>query len=151
MTTTLQSILSVLPEHFDNLLDVWCGDGELISLIAEKSKAHFTGVSNDSASIDNARNRCIPNTEFFIGDYMSLYFDEDSFDVVVCPLPISFFTDIRRVLSPEGMFIMKASPASDSETQMLRDSGFKDVVLQDGLLIAKKDNSWAGNPRKLKY
>ena len=140
MNKNYQAILSALPVRFNTLLDVCCGDGELISLISEKFQASFTGLDDDEEKVETARARKIPNAEFFVGNQASLYSKDGSFDVVVAPLPVFYYVEILRVLSPNGgMFIMAADPlTADMEARVLKEFGFSDVVLKGNLVIAKK-------------
>ena len=140
MNKNYQAILSALPVRFNTLLDVCCGDGELISLISEKFQASFTGVEDSEKKIAIARDRKIPNAEFFVGNQNNLYFKDGSFDVVVSPLPIYAYKDIFRVISPScGVLITAVDTLiADMEPKVLKGIGFSEAFLKGDLLIAKK-------------
>ena len=140
MNKNYQAILSALPVRFNTLLDVCCGDGELISLISEKFKASFTGLDEEAENVAAARKRNIPNAVFFICRPTSLYFKNGSLDVVISPLPLITYKEIFRVLSPNGgVFILVVNPnTTRMEVKILKELGFPEVALNGNLLIAKK-------------
>ena len=143
-----QAIISALPAHFNHLLDMQCGDGELISNIAERSSARFTGVAGSRENVSAARGRGIPNSEFFVQGFHSLNYYDECFDVVISPDAIGYFREVWRVLADEGMFIMADHSdeyASDRAVSRLKDSGFKNVRKAGGLIHAQKDNNWSGD------
>ena len=140
MNERYQEIISALPKQFNTLLDVRCGDGELISLISEKFKASFTGLDEEAENVAAARKRNIPNAVFFICRPTSLYFKNGSLDVVISPLPIYAYKDIFRLLSPScGVLIAAVDTlTADMEPKVLKGIGFSEAFLKGDLLIAKK-------------
>ena len=137
---TYQAIISALPAQFNTLLDVCCGDGKLISLISEKYQASFTGIDEDREKVAVARERNIPNAEFFVCKPTCLYFKDGSLDVVISPLPLFTYNEILRVLSPHGgVFITPVNHnTARGKVKELKKLGFSDVFLKKELLIAIK-------------
>ncbi|ORX81870.1 putative methyltransferase type 11 [Anaeromyces robustus] len=110
----------VKKENFDDFLDIGCGIGNSIELLLKEfPESHFIGLDIAEKMIELAKKKKLSpeHTEFIIGDAENLPFDghspHQSFDVVICketfhhfPHPEKFFTEVYRVLKPNGRFII---------------------------------------------
>ena len=100
---------------FQDLLDVGCGTGPMIELLAERyPEKRYTGLDLTPKMIEAANAKGLPNTEFLVGDSENLPFEDDRFDAVICansfhhyPNPQRFFDGVARVLRPGGRFILR--------------------------------------------
>ncbi|MCV2887888.1 class I SAM-dependent methyltransferase [Ruegeria aquimaris] len=106
----------------DKVLDLCCGQGTLTAVVSEKG-ANVTGLDFSPEMLVKAR-RSAPSAEIVEGDAMAMPFDDAIFDKVICNFGMMHIPDqpkalseIRRVLKPNGEFIMAtwvgptASPA----------------------------------------
>lgn len=95
------------------VLDVGCGTGEITARLAAKyPEASFLGVDVDDQHLIRAGIRCEAfgyRVRFEVADAMSLQYDDDAFDFVVCrhvlqtvPDPVKVLEEIRRVTRPGG-------------------------------------------------
>ena len=97
----------------DRVLDLGCGNGRLLMLLAEKS-VEYLGVDFSEKLIEQARvNR--PDKEFAVMDALDLKLPDDAFDVVICVsvlnhIPLDkqnlFVANVKRVLKPGGVLLM---------------------------------------------
>ena len=102
-------------EPFADLLDVGCGTGPMIELLAkEYPDRHYTGLDLTPKMIEVAAAKRISNAEFVVGDSENLPFEKESFDAVICansfhhyPNPQKFFDGAARVLRPGGRLILR--------------------------------------------
>ena len=100
---------------FTDLLDVGCGTGSMIELLAkEYPDRRYTGLDLTPKMIEVAKAKRIPNAEFLVGDSEALPFAAESFDAVICansfhhyPNPQKFFDGAARVLRPGGRLILR--------------------------------------------
>ncbi|CAG8843034.1 29978_t:CDS:2, partial [Racocetra persica] len=98
------------------ILDVGCGVGGPAREIAQFTGAHVTGINNNDYQISRARKTVerlgLKNKpEFVKGNFMSLPFEENSFDAVyaieaTCHSPVleEVYSQVFRVLKPGGTF-----------------------------------------------
>lgn len=94
------------------VLDVGCGRGGTVALMAEMFGANSTGVDISPEAVKFCRNTHIHGARFEVGDSEHLPFVEGSFEVVTnmesshtYPNLRAFFMEVRRVLSPGGVFL----------------------------------------------
>ncbi|MFI5045009.1 MAG: methyltransferase domain-containing protein, partial [Acidimicrobiales bacterium] len=95
------------------VLDVGCGRGGTVSLLAERFGAVATGVDLSPEAIAFCRNsHHHAGTRFEVGDAEHLPFDDDSFEVVTnlesshtYPDMRAFLGEVTRVLRPGGWFL----------------------------------------------
>ena len=104
------------PQKSWRVLDAGCGAGHT-ALTFAPHVAHVTGVDLSEAMLaqcrQNAAARGLTNTDFRRGDVENLPFDDASFDLVVSrysahhwPQPQQALREIRRVLRPDGQFVL---------------------------------------------
>ena len=104
----------------DRVLDLCCGQGTLTAMISQ-SGASVVGLDFSPEMIANAR-LAAPDAEIVTGDAMAMPFGDAEFDTVVCNFGMMHIPDqpkalneVRRVLKPDGEFVMatwSAPPAS---------------------------------------
>lgn len=94
------------------VLDVGCGRGGTVALLAETFGAIATGVDLSSEAIAFCRSTHGHGTRFEVGDAEHLPFDNESFDVVTnmesshtYPNLRSFLTEVQRMLVKGGAFL----------------------------------------------
>ncbi len=94
------------------VLDVGCGRGGTVALLAEKFRAAATGVDLSSEAIAFCRNTHGHAAQFEVGDAEHLPFEDGSFEVVTnmesshtYPNLRAFFMEVRRVLVKDGLFL----------------------------------------------
>jgi SAM-dependent methyltransferase len=83
-------------EGGDRALDVGCGPGPLLAVLAERLGAdHVSGVEPSPPFADMARQR-VPGADVRIGSAERLPFPDASFDAVLSQLVVNFMTDAAR-------------------------------------------------------
>ena len=108
-------------DPFDNVLDVGCGTGPVIELLARKyPEKHFVGLDITPAMIEIAQSKGLPNAEFVVGDAENLPFGDGSFDALLCsnsfhhyPDPSAFLCEAHRVLHPGGKLVLRDYTSND--------------------------------------
>jgi SAM-dependent methyltransferase len=98
--------------RFDSLLDVGCGNGELIALVAAQSHGvRLTGADLSPDQIERNRRR-LPGVEFFALDVQSAALPR-TFDVVTCSEVIEHLDDaaaalknLARMVAPGGSLLV---------------------------------------------
>lgn len=108
-------------DPFDNVLDVGCGTGPVIELLAKKyPEKHFVGLDITPAMIEVAQSKGLSNADFLVGDAENLPFGDESFDAVLCsnsfhhyPNPGAFLRKAYRVLRPGGKLILRDYTSND--------------------------------------
>ncbi len=94
------------------VLDVGCGRGGTVALLAETFGAAATGVDLSPEAIAFCRNTHGHATQFEVGDAEHLPFEDGSFEAVTnmesshtYPNLRAFFAEVRRVLAKGGIFL----------------------------------------------
>jgi ubiquinone/menaquinone biosynthesis C-methylase UbiE len=112
-SSSYHALLSQLPARLSNaaILDLACGDGYLLSLIAERSDSSCSleGVDMSAAEIHRAQLRLGSRATLSLGKAQALTSESNTFNFVVCHLalmlmdrPQDVLSEIKRVLKPEG-------------------------------------------------
>ena len=98
---------------YESLLDVGCGTGFLIDLLAQKRPARYVGLDLSTEMIRMAEKKEIKGAEFVAGSADRLPFPDRSFDVVTCsqsfhhyPYPEKALAEACRVLKKGGLYIL---------------------------------------------
>jgi SAM-dependent methyltransferase len=97
------------------VLELAAGTGILTAgLVEALPDAEITATDLNPAMVEYAAAR-VPGAKWRVADAMQLEFADDSFDLVVCQFGVMFFPnrigayrEVRRVLSPGGMFLFNA-------------------------------------------
>lgn len=101
------------------VLDAGCGVGYGVEILASAG-ANVIGVDIDAGAVEEARRRFGERAETIAqGDLRDMWFDDDSFDLIVCFETIEHMDDaeqalaeFRRVLRPDGLLLV-SSPNPD--------------------------------------
>jgi ubiquinone/menaquinone biosynthesis C-methylase UbiE len=101
--------LEAMPRPCRTALDVGCGDGTLVGLLADRAD-HVVGIDPDAVSIRAARERHRENdrVSFVEGDFLIHDFGEQRFDFVTCVAALhhmaleSVVERLATVLRPGG-------------------------------------------------
>ena len=98
---------------FDDLLDIGCGTGNLLSLISSKYKSNLTGIDLSPEMLEIAHNKLGKKADLILGDSENLPFEPESFDMIICtdsfhhyPRPNHVLKGIRKVLKPGGSLLI---------------------------------------------
>ncbi len=98
---------------YDSLLDVGCGTGFLIDMLAREKAAGYCGVDLSDEMIRVAKGKAIPGAEFVAGSADKLPYPDESFDIVTCsqsfhhyPYPEKAMREAWRVLKSGGLYIL---------------------------------------------
>jgi SAM-dependent methyltransferase len=118
-------IMRQLPGRFDRALDVGCGAGDLVRLLATRA-THVHGIDSDERIIGRARESTrtgLPVT-FSVADALS-YDEGGRYDVITCVavlhhLPLTeALTRFRRQLAPGGTLVIVGLTREDTLVQAL--------------------------------
>jgi len=99
----------------DNILDIGCGNGRLLSLL-ENKKIHYTGIDSSKKLIDIAKKNHSEEQKFIHANALSLPFQDKTFDTVFSiavlhhvpsqKLRELFVAEASRVLKPKGILVL---------------------------------------------
>ncbi|MCL2812406.1 MAG: class I SAM-dependent methyltransferase [Clostridia bacterium] len=106
-----ETIRLLSPSDSDYILDIGCGNGYVLNLIARQCNGALTGIDT-SASMIRAASRRNNQMIFVCQDASAMSFADGSFDKAYSINTVYFWSDlqktmteIRRVLKPGGLFI----------------------------------------------
>lgn len=95
-----------------SLLDVGCGPGSVLQLLADTELALW-GIDLSEQMIAEARKRLGGRAQLAVGDAQQLPFAKGSMNMIVCnasfhhyPRPAAVLAEMARVLTPGGVLIM---------------------------------------------
>lgn len=100
-------------KEYEKLLDIGCGTGYLINMLAKEYDAEFTGLDLSPEMINQAKSKNIKNSTFIEGRSDDLPFKNDTFDVITCSQSFHHYPETdkpmqeaRRVLKQGGLYIL---------------------------------------------
>ena len=98
---------------YGRLLDVGCGTGFLLDLLAKQRPAEYCGLDLSDEMLKVARGKAIPGAAFVQGRSERLPYEDGSFDIVTCsqsfhhyPHPDQAMREALRVLRRGGLYIL---------------------------------------------
>ncbi|WP_329228839.1 class I SAM-dependent methyltransferase [Streptomyces canus] len=118
-------LMRQLPRRYDRALDVGCGSGDLVRLLATRA-THVHGIDSDERIIGRARELSGPGlpVTFSVADALS--YDEGApYDVITCVavlhhLPLTeTLTRFRQQLAPGGTLVIVGLTHEDTRVQTL--------------------------------
>jgi len=110
-----RTVYEVFADHVgqpDQVLDLGCGDGALLSVLAGRGVAKLAGIDLSGKQIEAARGRRgLADADLRPGRAQELPFADDSYDAVVSFMALMLMSDVEeviteaaRVLRPDGTF-----------------------------------------------
>jgi len=103
----------VLTANPKSILDLGCGNGNVLEKIKLKSDADLYGLDLSENMIELAKEKLGTRVELKVGDAEQLPYDDNQFDVIICnasfhhyPNPDQVLREIRRVLKPNGTLVL---------------------------------------------
>ncbi len=96
-----------------DILDLGCGNGNVLDLLQQKSDARLYGIDLSEKMIQQAKKRFGDKVELQIGDAEKLPYRERFFDIIICNAsfhhyihPDMVIEEMKRVLKPQGTIIL---------------------------------------------
>ncbi len=96
-----------------NILDIGCGNGNIIKMLETQRPGHYYGVDLSSEMIKEAEKRVSKKVVLKLADVVSLPFADESFDILICNAsfhhyeePEKAISEMNRVLRPGGALIL---------------------------------------------
>ncbi|KQW16812.1 class I SAM-dependent methyltransferase [Streptomyces sp. Root369] len=118
-------LMRQLPRRLDRALDVGCGAGDLVRLLAIRA-THVHGIDSDERIIGRARELTDPDLSVTFSVADGLSYDEDGrYDVITCVavlhhLPLTeTLTRFRQQLAPGGTLVIVGLTREDTRVQTL--------------------------------
>lgn len=107
-----KQVLGQIPNSQElKILDIGCGDGVLLSLVHQKTKAQLFGIDLDDKSLKIAKTKV--KAKFIKSSAYQLPFNNDFFDIVIAgeviehlKKPEKMIAEIKRVLKPSAKAII---------------------------------------------
>lgn len=101
-------------QSYSSILDVGCGTGVLLSLIAEQNKdISLNGIDFSEEMIKQATQLLDKKVNLICGDSDDLPWNDNNFDLIICtssfhhyPEPYKVLNEMKRVLKPAGRLII---------------------------------------------
>ena len=101
---------------YDSLLDIGCGTGYLIEMLAKRTAAQYYGLDLSPKMLEAASARLHGSAQLTEGSAQRLPYADSQFDVVTCvqsfhhyPDPDKALAEAWRVLKPNGLYILSDS------------------------------------------
>ncbi|WP_330654527.1 class I SAM-dependent methyltransferase [Intestinibacter bartlettii] len=97
----------------DKILDLGCGNGNIINLLKKERKADYYGLDISENMIEEAKKKCGEDVKFTVGDSENLPYQDGQFDIIICNASFHHYTkpevavkEIKRVLKSGGTLIL---------------------------------------------
>lgn len=97
----------------DKILDLGCGNGNIINLLKKERKADYFGLDISENMIEEAKKKCGEDVKFTVGDSENLPYQDGQFDIIICNASFHHYTqpevaikEIKRVLKSGGTLIL---------------------------------------------
>lgn len=94
------------------ILDLGCGNGNIIARLQKRLNADYYGLDISEAMITQAEKR-LHDVHFMVGDAEKMPYVADKFDVIICnasfhhyPHPKAVICEMQRVLKKDGTLIL---------------------------------------------
>lgn len=107
-----------------NIIEVGCGVGNGIPIIARFSNAHITAIDNSELMVKIASNKEFPRTQVVLANTEALPYADDSFDAYIANLtlhvtehPEQLVAEAFRVLQP-GKIAVFSVPGKESDSSL---------------------------------
>ncbi|MBS3123756.1 class I SAM-dependent methyltransferase [Candidatus Woesearchaeota archaeon] len=110
----IPAMIEALGEVKDKkILDLGCGFGEQLEILAKKGAKELIGIDNSQKMIDLGKEKKISHCQLLVGDLnKKLKFNNEHFDIVFSSLAVHYIKNLKqlyseayRVLKKEGIFI----------------------------------------------
>lgn len=131
------------------VLDIGCGDGEMINFLSHKAKKVF-GVDYDKIAIKKTNKNLarLKNVKVFLEDAERLHFPSNSFDVAICfgatfgnfeEKRENILKEINRVLKKNGTFVMSIyhENSLNNRVKMYNKYGILKSFSKEGIVTLK--------------
>lgn len=97
----------------EKILDLGCGNGNILSLLKEKRKGDYYGADLSTKMIQEAKKRLGPGVDLKAADAVKLPYKSEMFDIIICNASFHHYTEpdkaieeIKRVLKKGGTLIL---------------------------------------------
>lgn len=112
-----ETIRLLAPFDSDSVLDIGCGNGYVLKMLARQSKCSFTGIDPSESIVNAASRRCSRYVKdgrmtLLCQDVSAMSFPDHSFDKAYTINTVYFWenvgdamSEIHRVIKPNGLFI----------------------------------------------
>ncbi|MFT4007582.1 MAG: class I SAM-dependent methyltransferase, partial [Lacrimispora sp.] len=77
----------------EKILDLGCGNGNIISLLKEKRKGDYYGADISAKMIQEAKKRLGPDVELKVADVVKLPYETEMFDIIICNASFHHYTE----------------------------------------------------------